>query len=342
MPPTCTDGVTNGSETDVDCGGTTCDKCADGLKCINGNDCQSGVCSAGRCMVPTCSDGVQNGLETDVDCGGQGDPLCDRCGIDKKCILDSDCAVGVCVDGVCKYIDIVTVSGVRQWADGSYATSALAYRNPNPPYYYDGDTGDGMYKIYSGGTIIRVWCDMTYDGGGWTLVLLNSSYDVPPKPTWTEVVNNVNSTGSYGTSLASFDLFLGVKFWNSLGTKMRVEAGDSYDQILRRAIYDFNLDASSNYTLNLSNEVILFGGVQPGIYSYHNGRPLSTNNADHDASPMNCSQNFNNTAWWYGACWSGSFWGGGGGSLNTNNPYWYGATDIAGDTFFPWGAIWVK
>ncbi len=51
--PTCTDGVQNGNETDIDCGGPDCPAC------------------------PTCNDGVQNGNETGVDCGG---PDCAPCG----------------------------------------------------------------------------------------------------------------------------------------------------------------------------------------------------------------------------------------------------------------------
>lgn len=46
--PTCTDGVQNGDETGVDCGGTACAPCPE----------------------PTCTDGIQNGDETGVDCGG--------------------------------------------------------------------------------------------------------------------------------------------------------------------------------------------------------------------------------------------------------------------------------
>ncbi len=49
--PTCTDGLLNGTETEVDCGGD-CDPC------------------------PTCDDGIQNGDEEGVDCGGL---LCDVC-----------------------------------------------------------------------------------------------------------------------------------------------------------------------------------------------------------------------------------------------------------------------
>jgi len=52
--PTCTDGIKNGNETGVDCGGPDCDPCP----------------------APTCTDGIKNGNETGVDCGG---PDCDPC-----------------------------------------------------------------------------------------------------------------------------------------------------------------------------------------------------------------------------------------------------------------------
>ncbi len=69
----CSDGIINGDETDVDCGGRSCAPCGDGRGCISGQDCVAGVCNGGRCGVvvtPTCSDGIQNGSETGIDCGG--------------------------------------------------------------------------------------------------------------------------------------------------------------------------------------------------------------------------------------------------------------------------------
>ena len=53
--PTCNDGIQNGTETGIDCGGS-CDPCV---------------------TPPTCNDGIQNGDETGVDCGGSN---CDPCG----------------------------------------------------------------------------------------------------------------------------------------------------------------------------------------------------------------------------------------------------------------------
>jgi hypothetical protein len=69
-PPSCSDGVQNFGETDVDCGGPECGPCDDGLGCVQADDCMSQVCQGGVCQAPSCSDGVQNGTETGTDCGG--------------------------------------------------------------------------------------------------------------------------------------------------------------------------------------------------------------------------------------------------------------------------------
>jgi hypothetical protein len=45
----CNDGVTNGSETDVDCGGPECAPCANQDACAVSSDCASGRCNAGVC-----------------------------------------------------------------------------------------------------------------------------------------------------------------------------------------------------------------------------------------------------------------------------------------------------
>jgi hypothetical protein len=74
----CSDGVKNGSETDVDCGGSGCpaaNKCAATKHCALPGDCQSGVCQSGVCQKPACNDGVKNGMEVGIDCGG-GAPGC--------------------------------------------------------------------------------------------------------------------------------------------------------------------------------------------------------------------------------------------------------------------------
>jgi len=93
--PTSTDGVKNGTETGIDCGGTGNPKCADGQGCKDRADCTSDYCKAGVCTAILPGDGVQNGNETDVDCGGAGNARCDDA---LKCLVDADCKSDVCKD----------------------------------------------------------------------------------------------------------------------------------------------------------------------------------------------------------------------------------------------------
>ncbi len=81
--PTCTDGIQNGQETGLDCGGPDCDPCTTDPTCSDGiqNGQETGIdCGGPDCdpctTNPTCSDGIQNGQETGIDCGG---PDCHPC-----------------------------------------------------------------------------------------------------------------------------------------------------------------------------------------------------------------------------------------------------------------------
>ena len=83
--PTCSDGIQNGQETGVDCGGPTCPACEVTPTCTDGirNGQETGVdCGGPSCpacvVLPTCTDGIQNGQETGVDCGGPACPACEN------------------------------------------------------------------------------------------------------------------------------------------------------------------------------------------------------------------------------------------------------------------------
>lgn len=97
-PPRCDDDTRNGEETDLDCGGPDCPACPAQKECKLARDCQSQVCSAGRCAAPTCTDQVLNGQESDIDCGG---PDCPRCGGGSDCRKSSDCRSDQCENGKC-------------------------------------------------------------------------------------------------------------------------------------------------------------------------------------------------------------------------------------------------
>jgi hypothetical protein len=66
---------------------------------------------------------------------------------------------------------IQQVGGTRYYADGTYANSCNGYLTSSGSYAYAGATGDGVYRVDISGTPTDVSCDMTTDGGGWTLVM---------------------------------------------------------------------------------------------------------------------------------------------------------------------------
>lgn len=49
---TCSDGVKNGTEADIDCGGATCGRCGVGQGCAEDSDCSDGLtCASGTCVM---------------------------------------------------------------------------------------------------------------------------------------------------------------------------------------------------------------------------------------------------------------------------------------------------
>ena len=88
-----TDGIKNGDETDVDCGGSRAPKCVDGKSCAVGGDCTNAICKGLKCASPAPDDGAKNGDETDIDCGGTKAP---KCAIAKACATNGDCVSDAC------------------------------------------------------------------------------------------------------------------------------------------------------------------------------------------------------------------------------------------------------
>ena len=119
FPSTAGDGKVNGTESDVDCGGTAAPPCAEGKRCRAPLDCASDICRDGTCQPPRPDDGVKNADETGIDCGGSVAP---KCADGLGCAADTDCVI--CVndgeDAACHATDatheragVRTVSGIR-------------------------------------------------------------------------------------------------------------------------------------------------------------------------------------------------------------------------------------
>lgn len=61
---TCTDGVKNGSETDVDCGGSVCPKCQYDESCLVASDCNTNTCWLNKCAGRSCKQLRELGFST--------------------------------------------------------------------------------------------------------------------------------------------------------------------------------------------------------------------------------------------------------------------------------------
>lgn len=92
-PLTCGDGLQNGDETDVDCGGSCLARCANGRGCSIDGDCSSGHCVSNVCRE----------CATDEHCGAGRDCVGGSCctldgfGSNGVCATDDDCCSGNCV-----------------------------------------------------------------------------------------------------------------------------------------------------------------------------------------------------------------------------------------------------
>ncbi len=90
--PSCTNGIQDGLESDIDCGGA-CPLCLPFRRCQGPADCLGHVCDArSRLCQPSCSDRLLDGDETDVDCGGP----CGPCRPLRDCRGPADCTTGLC------------------------------------------------------------------------------------------------------------------------------------------------------------------------------------------------------------------------------------------------------
>ncbi|HTJ83727.1 MAG TPA: hypothetical protein VL400_18535, partial [Polyangiaceae bacterium] len=170
-PASCGDAVKNGTETDLNCGGTACPPCDNGAMCLVNTDCVSNKCAT-TCQ-PSCTDGLENQNETDVDCGG----MCGACDVGQGCSVDGDCLSGNCAGTTCGEYQIL-VSEFRGRGPGGGTDDFIELYNPRSVAVTLGgdievltrsDTAASYsVKFTGGGQVIPAHAHFLLAGGGYT------------------------------------------------------------------------------------------------------------------------------------------------------------------------------
>ena len=212
--------------------------------------------------------------------------------------------------------------------------------SPNGIYFIDPDGSDPSNGY-------DCFCDMTTNGGGWTLVwqkMTGSSGHPVYGITWEDALNRIPQETQ--------NVYTGLNIWNQI---IGPENGsgellykwnlpnDTPDQAFTATLQNFAPE--DNYAIHLSNYIQLLGQVTADLWTYHNNIPFSSFDNDNDLLSGNCSLNWDNSAFWYNSCWLGMIWGFGESNPNGNGAYWNSSllqTGSVGGTGYGNGYMYIR
>lgn len=191
---------------------------------------------------------------------------------------------------------VAQYSGYRAWSDGTLARSCKDYISGTVGYAYSGATGDGIYRIDVDGagglTPVDVVCDMSTDGGGWTVFQLRINGSVDFYRTYADYAAGFGNTANY---------WLGndrIAALTASGTAMRVDIKRDSGQSYFAQYTGFKVGpATDGYRLGLT----WVTGTAGDSLTYHKGSQFSAKDVDQDTWLNNCAQVYHG-AWWYKDC----------------------------------------
>ncbi len=166
-------------------------------------------------------------------------------------------------------IPLTQFSGYRAWQDGTFAQSCNGYIRPDAAHVYALATGNGIYRVQpAGSTAFDVSCDMTTDGGGWTVFQRRQDGSV------NFYLGHTAYVAGFGT--LSGEHWLGLEKLRLLtvgGKELRVEVRRKTGATAYAKYQSFSVGAAPSYVLAVSG---YSGTAGEALIGAHNGFGFTT------------------------------------------------------------------
>ncbi len=159
-------------------------------------------------------------------------------------------------------------------------------------------TSSGKYNINPGTGVITVFCDMSLQSGGWTVIQRRVNGSVDFDESWKNYqIGFGNFDGNFWLGLEK------IKAITDCETNELYIGLESLDTtpLYRKAEYSFITlkDEANFYELDIGT----YSGNAGDSFATHDGVKFSTHDKDNDNSASDCSGTYN-SGWWYKDCHS--------------------------------------
>ena len=272
-----------------------------GESCDDANDYNTDSCTT-LCAAPSCEDGITSGDEVDVDCG------LDACGVGcdfgQACTNPNDCTFPSCgpAPGGGEGMVCELPSSCAHWLTHNAGAT-------DNTYAIDPDGAAGPIEP------MDVFCHMTKNGGGWTLVFVASDDDVDTW-TWNNRAKMASDPEPVGT-LASRNLdfmsraYRDLPFTDLLFIHQPSNVWANYDNVgdgsksIATFIADIGNDPVCDYNMAGAGFPLAMGSTLTGSGELCMDTDLYFNLGDHESSLTEC-QDFgsNGNAAAFGPVWN--------------------------------------